>query len=52
MEEENVHDVELEDDEKILIFGDIHGQFPDFIKVIEKEGLPTKKLKYVTFSIS
>lgn len=51
MEEENVHDIVLEFDEKILIFGDIHGQFPDFIKVIEKEGLPSNKLKYVRFPI-
>lgn len=47
MEEETLHDIHLETDQKIIIFGDIHGQFPDFIKVVEKEGPPSDKLKYV-----
>lgn len=42
-----MHDITLESDENIIILGDIHGQFPDFLKVIEKEGLPNKKRKYV-----
>ena len=47
MEEDTLHDIELQGEEKIIIFGDIHGQFPDFIRVIEMEGLPNNKLKYV-----
>lgn len=42
-----MHEIKLEPNQKIIIFGDIHGQFPDFIKVIEKEGPPSEKLKYV-----
>lgn len=42
-----MQDIELEKNEKIIIFGDIHGQFPDFISVVEKEGYPSNELKYV-----
>ena len=37
----------LELESPLNVCGDIHGQFPDFITVFEKEGYPTDKLKYV-----
>jgi hypothetical protein len=49
LDEETLQDIHLEEGQNIIIFGDIHGQFPDFIKVIEKEGLPSEKLKYVKY---
>lgn len=46
--EDTLEDIWLEDDEQLIVFGDIHGQFHDFLQVIDKEGFPSRKTKYVS----
>jgi len=45
--ESSLHDIRLAADETLVIFGDVHGQFPDFVKVLQTEGFPSAKLKFV-----
>ena len=45
--ESSLQEINIADDETLMIFGDVHGQFPDFIKVLQAEGFPSNTLKIV-----
>jgi hypothetical protein len=46
--EDTLEDIWLEKDDTLVVFGDIHGQMPDFLQVLDHEGYPRANLKYVS----
>ncbi len=45
-------EVQIKDDEKFTVCGDIHGQFYDLLNIFKLNDIPSEKNPYVIFSIS